>query len=204
MRPLYRELAHLVSARANCMKDSINNVEWQRKHEDFAEQLVKDYMPSGSGFDSGTKLDWDTSHIDKLVFTTAFHHMDDNGFYDGWTEHTVTVTPCFDSFRLRISGRNRNDIKEMMYEQFSHCLETDVEWDVVKTWPTAQGVEIHIEPTCDYKYRHFVTHRGVEVFTPDTEDRGFSGLELCRAFAVKFVKEDITRINAQKAVDGND
>lgn len=48
-------------------------------------------MPSGSGFDAGTRLDEDKTNDSRLVFTTAFHHMDEHGTYAGWTEHTVTV-----------------------------------------------------------------------------------------------------------------
>ena len=46
--------------------------------------------------------------------------------YDGWTEHTVTVTPSFSGFNMRISGRNRNDIKDHMHETFYSALHTEV------------------------------------------------------------------------------
>src|SRR5208282_6628161 len=36
-------------------------------HEEHILSLVEDYMPSGSGFDSGTKIDLDRSHADKHV-----------------------------------------------------------------------------------------------------------------------------------------
>lgn len=59
--------------------------------------------------------------------------MNDGGFYDGWTEHTVTVTPALHGdFHLRISGRNRNDIKEMMYQDFDYKLRTDVTYDLYR------------------------------------------------------------------------
>ena len=57
--------------------------------------------------------------------------MNENGYYDGWTEHTVTVTPSLQhAFSLRISGRNRNDIKDMMHESFNYALRTDVRYDL--------------------------------------------------------------------------
>jgi hypothetical protein len=135
-RPLYRELASLVQARHNCLsglKAGTLPNPWVARHEETIERLVKEYMPSGSGFDSGTKIDLERSRAGKLVFTTAFHHMDENGYYDGWTEHRITVTPSFDGFNLRIGGRNRRDIKEYMYQTFDECLNTDLayafEWD---------------------------------------------------------------------------
>lgn len=125
-RYLYSELSNMIEARRNCAQ-STDKSEWFERHTDMIESLVKQHLPHGSGFDSGTKIDMDASRADKLVFTTAFHHMDENGYYDGWTEHTVTVTPALsNNFHLRISGRNRNDIKEMMYQDFDYALRADV------------------------------------------------------------------------------
>lgn len=78
--------------------------------------------PSGSGIDAGTKLD-DSSTKDKLVFAFGYHHMDEHGYYDGWTEHTAVVKPsmCF-GYDLRITGRDRNGIKEYLASVFDHWL----------------------------------------------------------------------------------
>ena len=82
------------------------------------------HAPSGSGFDSGTELV--TGSMNKLVFKTAFHHMDEMGGYDGWTEHKVTVTGSllFD-YNIKISGRDRNNIKEYMTEVFCAWLDEE-------------------------------------------------------------------------------
>ena len=129
-RYLYSELAAAVDARRRCA--STPNNEWFDKHTETIEKLVKQHLPHGSGFDSGTTIDLDSSHADKLVFHTSFHHMNENGYYDGWTEHTVTVTPSLQhAFNLRISGRNRNDIKEMMHQNFDYALRTDVRYDLL-------------------------------------------------------------------------
>lgn len=122
-KPLYQRIAHLLNAVSNCERSS--NAEWKEKHSDRINELVKEHMPSGSGFDNGTELDWDRSTDEKLVFNTSFHHMDEHGYYDGWTEHTVIVTPSLSwGLSLRITGRDRNDIKEMIHEQFSYALTT--------------------------------------------------------------------------------
>ncbi len=144
-RYLYSELAQAVQARRNCLDTMARlnpnavtasvpmheneyhmKAEWRDRWEDRIESLVREFMPSGAGFDNGTKLDLDASHSEKLVFTTAYHHMNEGGFYNGWTEHTVTVTPSFTGFNLRISGRNRNEIKEYILEQFMYSLMADV------------------------------------------------------------------------------
>lgn len=133
-RYLYSELASLVDARKRCVG---SNVDWLTKHEETIERLVKQHLPHGSGFDCGTKIDLDASHSDKLVLTTEFHHMNENGYYDGWTEHTVTVTPSLQfKYHIRISGRNRNEIKDLIRESFDVALSTDVRYDLfVEQYP---------------------------------------------------------------------
>ena len=118
---LYVELARAIGARLNCIAKG--NQEWKGRHEDRIEELAKE-LPSGSGFDSGTKVDLDRSSGEVIVLTTAYHHMNENGFYDGWTEHVVKVVASLQfGFRLKISGPNRNGIKEMMYDEFNYALD---------------------------------------------------------------------------------
>ncbi len=121
-RTLVQLLASTVQARRNC--EESGNTEWFHKHSDLIEQLVKDHMPSGGGFDSGTSIDLAKSDGDKLVFNTAYHHMHESGMYDGWTEHTVTVKPAFVGISLVVSGRDRNEIKDYIAECFHNALDT--------------------------------------------------------------------------------
>jgi hypothetical protein len=121
MTPLYRALATKVAARINCQK--AGNTEWLHRHREEGDRLVRDLMPSGGGFDNGTTLDWEKSTHEKLVFLTAFHHMDEHGCYAGWTSHTVTVrgSLMYGSV-LTISGPNRNTIKDYIHEVFDQAL----------------------------------------------------------------------------------
>ena len=93
-RYLYSELSKAIQARKNCankMEDGANEsivqnaIDWHQKWSDHIDTLMEQ-MPSGSGFDNGTSIDLDASHAEKLVFNTSFHHMDEAGDYDGWTE----------------------------------------------------------------------------------------------------------------------
>lgn len=79
------------------------------------------HAPSGSGFDNGIEL-CETSTPERLVFLTAFHHMNEHGFYVGWTNHTVVVTPCFTGFNIRVTGRNKNCVKDLIADTFHHWL----------------------------------------------------------------------------------
>jgi hypothetical protein len=129
-RIAYRERASLLMSRENCSKDPAK-ADWFEKHTQTLLTLVDNVMPAGSGFDCGTTLDLDASTPNRLVFTTSFHHMDESGGYDGWTEHTVIVTPCLVSgISLRITGRNRNDIKDYIGEFFDASLRSSVVWHV--------------------------------------------------------------------------
>lgn len=201
-RYLYSELSNLVQARYNCMEKvaiahNENAAQWIDKHTDTIEQLVEDHMPHGSGYDSGTKIDLDASHGEKLVFDIAFHHMDEWGGYNGWTEHRVAVTPSLSNeFRLRIGGRNRNGIKEMMYQDMRHALMTDVEWDIMRTWPRVAllGLEIKFIWIDNCRGEMLVIRNGETLYNGSEESREslrFSGspLELCKAFCVKYAQE---------------
>jgi hypothetical protein len=96
---------------------------------DGAEIRIKSAMdsaPHGSGIDSGIQLD-DSSTAQKLVFTFGFHHMNENGMYDGWTQHKAIITPDLQfGYRLKITGRDRNQIKEYLYEIISFWLDSDL------------------------------------------------------------------------------
>lgn len=119
---LYAEIASLICARQNCIKTG--NHEWQGKHEERILALVKETAPSGSGIDCGTKIDIDVSQPEKLVFTFSYHHMNDYGMYDGWTEHKAIVTPSLQfGFNLTITGKDRNGIKEYLHEVFAMWLD---------------------------------------------------------------------------------
>jgi hypothetical protein len=121
---LYQRLAGLLQARENCEKS--HNTEWYARHAERAETLVKEHMPSGGGFDSGTTLDFGDSTPEKLVFHTSYHHMTDGG-YDGWTNHDVTVRPSLAfGCLVTIGGHNRNDIKDYIGDCFAEALSLEV------------------------------------------------------------------------------
>jgi hypothetical protein len=123
-QPLYRLIASTLQAIRNCEK--AGNSEWFDKHHESLRELIA-LLPSGSGIDNGTRIEEDCCREERLVFTLGFHHMNDNGMYDGWTEHTLTVVPSFDGIDLKISGRDRNGIKEYLYETYHYALTQDCE-----------------------------------------------------------------------------
>ena len=125
--PLYAALARAVGAYHRCV--NAGNTEWQDRHEARIKALCDRYMPAGSGLDTGPRLDVERSTEEKLIIERAdFHHMNESGFYDGWTEHEITVRPSLAfGFALTISGRNRDEIKEYLHDTFHAALSTMVD-----------------------------------------------------------------------------
>lgn len=128
--PLYKAIAQKIEAMRNC--NAHGNGEWFTRHHDAIDNLVRDHLPSGSGFDAGTQFDA-CAHVDasrdRLTFTTAFHHMDEFGGYVGWSEHSVIVTPSLShGFDLRVTGRDRNGIKDYIAEAFHAALSSVRDW----------------------------------------------------------------------------
>lgn len=118
--PLYARMAQSLEAMRNC--ERFGNAEWLAKHAERLAELSES-LPHGSGLDGTVKLDTERSKPDRLVIVAEFHHMDDNGYYDGWTEHDIIVTPSLASkFNIRITGRNYRDVKDYLSEVFYTAL----------------------------------------------------------------------------------
>ena len=131
---IYQLLAQKLDARLRCLEKG--NTEWFAHHEVAILDIMRDTAPSGSGIDNGTSIDLDRSTGDRLVFELDYHHMNQDGYYDGWTAHTLTVKPSLMfGIDLRITGRDRNDIKDYLYDVYRDWLTTEVE-------DTIDGVKI--------------------------------------------------------------
>jgi len=120
----YQALARKLDAYRRCIKTG--NEEWEEKHLDAINEIMKS-APSGSGIDSAFTFPLEFSNPSKLVFDFGFHHMDENGMYDGWTYHKAIVKPSLMfNYDLTITGRDRNQIKEYLYLILSSWLEEEI------------------------------------------------------------------------------
>lgn len=125
IEPLYKLIATALDARINC--DRSNNREWFERWTDHLQTFERELLPSGSGIDNGCSIDLERSNGGKVVIHTGFHHMNEGGMYDGWTDHTVIVRGSLVSaFELTISGSNRNDIKEYLSQVFHDTLSQQI------------------------------------------------------------------------------
>ena len=107
-----------------------NSPEWVNSDAviDRAERIQR-CLPRGSGIDAGTKI---VSVSDKqIVLTAGFHHMNEGGYYDGWTEHTIRVRASLMlDITVSVSGPNRNQIKDYLQELYARVMEQEFEWIV--------------------------------------------------------------------------
>ncbi len=129
-RKLYRHIASRAQAAKNCLEDQNmpGHKIWHERHRAAILALVKEYMPSGSGIDCGTVFLASDSTPEKLVFAVDFHHMDESGGYDGWTQHRVTARASLvNGINVTVSGSDRNQIKEYIGDIYHESLMTEID-----------------------------------------------------------------------------
>jgi len=127
-KKLYQQIASGFQAMLNCKKNK--NEKWYDYHKANVESLVNEYMPSGSGFDAGTRFDFDKSTPDKLVFFTDYHKMNENSYYDGWIDDIkIVVTPSLQfGYNMKITGLKRSDLDnyiDYFYDTFAYALDSE-------------------------------------------------------------------------------
>lgn len=126
--PLYREFASILQAIKNCrqrgndgpLSNHANNI-----------QSLMEYLPSGSGIDNGVKLDLDDSQAERLVFHFSYHNMNEDGYYEGWDDYTMIVTPSLQfGFNLEFRGdgvkEENDDLIDHFHEMFNHTFNSYV------------------------------------------------------------------------------
>jgi hypothetical protein len=122
---IYRD----IQARKQCIKTT--NFEWLNKWTDHLELLNKS-LPSGSGIDAGCKIDIQNSKEDKIIISFSYHHLNENGYYDGWTDHKLILRPTFDEFSMKITGKDKNQVKDYLYDVFYFALNKEIEFTAIE------------------------------------------------------------------------
>lgn len=114
-------------AQRNCKSRACPNTEWAARWSAYLDRIARELLPHGSGFDIGTVITSLAADGHGVKFWTEFHHMDDNGGYDGWTQHTIVVRPTFGAgVDLRTTGRDRNQIKDYIADVFGAVLTAEL------------------------------------------------------------------------------
>lgn len=119
--PRLASLASTLVAACEALRDcqATPNHPWTSRWASLLDSIEANLLPSGSGFDNGTKIDREATNARRISLTFDFHHMDENGFYDGWTSHNVTIYPTFGHLEVIVSGRNKSQIRDYAAEVFA-------------------------------------------------------------------------------------
>lgn len=93
----------------------------------MSERRMKLFEAIATAGDNGTAIDFDSITEARITLSAPFHHMDANGYYDGWEDYSITLRPSFiGRISVTVRGRNRNDIKSYLAEMFEHTLTRDI------------------------------------------------------------------------------
>ena len=123
--------SHLANISYQINKSS--NEYWKDIWSDVLEHIEKNHLPSGSGFDSGCSVNLVESKVNRLVIDFDYHHMDENGYYDGWSHNQIIVTPSlvweFDIKVVNKKGGRRIESYDRDYfvETFNYILGDDLD-----------------------------------------------------------------------------
>ncbi len=109
----------------NCQKS--NNTDWQKNHSYYLDELEKNYLPHGSGIDSGCIINR-TFKKDTVIINVPYHLMDENGYYCGWQTYRLIIKPKFDSLSIKIQGKDKYLLKDYLYDLFDHVLNEELEF----------------------------------------------------------------------------
>ena len=125
---VYQKMARLVDW---------NPTEWKyldSKNKQL-DELIDKYLPSGSGFDGKIELD-EKSTDEKIILHVEYHHMNDNGFYDGWSTFKVIITAsmAYNYYCTQVKGESvvrkyfyHAGFDDFVINAFRNCLDKEVE-----------------------------------------------------------------------------
>jgi len=85
------------------------------------------------------QLNHDMTNLKKqtIVFDATYQWYNEHGFAIGSTFHHVKVTPAFDGFDIKVSGRDKFkhhfDIKDFLHQQFTNALNQETDFSIIGT-----------------------------------------------------------------------
>ena len=131
---LYQKIIQTRKALEACEK--AGNIKAYNSHCETLQGIHKNYLPSGSGFDGQITIEEATDK--KLVIRFDWHILNDNGYYDGWLDLLLIVTPNLSSdFDMKIKWyTNGNDkrkvekykplIEDFLYDEWYYVLTQEI------------------------------------------------------------------------------
>ena len=120
---VYQYLAIAFTAMQNC--DKSKSWEWYDKWENVIDNIVEN-LPHGSGIDGETQFSINKSKTNRLLITSQYHVMSEQGYYTRWISFTMTIKPDLRfGYDLTIKGNfgKDQDIKDYLVETFGYALD---------------------------------------------------------------------------------
>jgi hypothetical protein len=134
IQPFYVELGNVFKSYLYGVKNQ--NGTMIDHNEEKLNELI-DLLPHGSGIDGTTKLDLEHSKLNKIIITSSYHHMDEYGGYDGWTDFEIILSPDWGGFDIDIKGKFPKrylDTKEYLADTFATFLNLNLKCEYQKPY----------------------------------------------------------------------
>lgn len=125
---VYQKLASTFNAYLYCQ--ATNKQELADRHLETIKEIIREYLPHGSGFDSDITLDVDRSKLNKLILCGSFHAMNDNGYYCCWIDFECVIEPSLiGEIDIEIKGRfgHHQDLREYIGDVLYDALTKELE-----------------------------------------------------------------------------
>jgi len=120
MKTLTYQIAHNCEWLKTVNNTFLTQCEFQIDH-------YESMLPSGSGLDSGCTIDRGNSGKEGIIINFDFHHLNENGYYDGWTNHKAIIKPTLTGIELKVYGEDKNGIIEYLNDTLYSVLTSEVE-----------------------------------------------------------------------------
>lgn len=134
---VYQAIAQALQARETCIKEG--RTEQAERWEERLKKL-EEYLPSGSGFDTGESINLEESRQNMIIIDGEFHVMNENGFYDGYAEYNIVVIPSLSyGCEVKLVGSSYWQ-KRKSYDGLKDYIETTY-WEALNQKITWQDLE---------------------------------------------------------------
>lgn len=102
-KPIYAHLVTAIDAKKTCEKRDAEL--WWDRWDRLISEIETNHLPNGSRIDSGCLVDQERSNDRTLVINSAYHCMNDPGYYEGWINFKVVGKPSLQfGITLEIKG----------------------------------------------------------------------------------------------------
>lgn len=99
-------------------------IEFNEEQQENIESQLLELLPHGSGIDCKWEFEWNND-CNTVKCSNSYHCMNENGFYDGYADFSVTLYPtkALTAFRFQFHGKTAH-YKNKRYQLRDYLIET--------------------------------------------------------------------------------